>query len=802
MNWVIMKTLVPPSCILSYFYIVFSGMEKSTFKISQSTVPTSVSVHHGLYKSFSILSKCNSFSSCSNDSAIYSDSQPVQPRFRNRKRMNASNQPTDLPKRSRNSSGSSMSSNISCISDRDVKSCSTVSQSSSSRSYTRSSSRNNIPQKSSKNNSKTPELKGKSNKKEKVPCIDESVVISSNRHNLRGKITKKGCACCPSTRTTVVVRRYQEIVNTSEEKTVISSTKVKTYVEKGSLTTTSPVSQINAESNKLPSKSKANRKRRSEVEKLYESLHEIEWAKNFSPDNILRQIKVRQAASCSLFGRSQKDSTENFLHKNSKRQKVMNSLVEEDDLSNRITNSKNYVKQILSASESISRSTRRNSLPNCDSKQKMANLQTKDLCNSDIYHCKPNYSSCTSQSSVNITCSMAHINTKEISINTTESVHRSESLVTVNSTDYSDDAQLSYTSDESSSAVSSSIVNLQSKHLLDFDYKDRADRELSDADMSEYSATPTFFDIAEEGIRTIDACFREVGAEVVVSTCYDEESSLPLLTCIKENGISNKSMSDDGPPILEPCFEVTSNKYSKDVKLQNKTKNEVSDNIKRTSKRLIAQNCNNKTCDLSINPNELNAKKNPESQTLKKCYAYFICRSSRDILVMKTGRRILNKYLKWLCLRSQLKCVPKKESDTFSKASNKHFNNTKACSEAKTCQSNLLSHYQGPVLTPVSLMSDKLSSKAPNWKKCETDVSQNSEESFSACKFKDRVMFDYTKNGSCLYATRKALKVPDEKLTAVQVQSCVPKKKSVAASSVTPKVESKYYKMQVYNFLS
>lgn len=762
-------------------------MEKSTLKISKSNTPTSLSIDHGMFKSYSILSRCNSFSSSSNDSAVYCGTHSTQTKLKNGKRLASDNQSVDLPKRTRNSSGSSISSNMSCVSDKDLKSSNGLSHTT--KSPTKNNAVNNVsPPLEYPNKSNGEELREE--KSESIPRSKKPVIVP-NQRILRRNITKKGCACCPTTRTTVVVRRYQEIFKTSESGTVISSTKVKTYVQKGSVPTVA-LQSIQG-SNKSSTKSGTAKKRKSEIEKLYESLHEIEWAKNFSPDNILRQINVRQAASCSVFGRSP-TSTENLPEKISKRTKSVNL---DNVVSSPLNKSSKSVNRISKRRASIDTVEPIVNRQRCDNKVMVSGLQTKQITsNTRVY--EPSYKSCNSQSSVNITCSVSCINLKEININPTESIHHAESLLAPNNRDC-DDAQLSYTSDESSS-VSSSIVNLQSKHLLDLDYNDRTNKDMSDADVSEFSAPPKFFDIAEEGIRTIDACFREVGAEVVVSTCYDE-SSLPSLTSVRENGTLNKVLVDDGPPVLEPCIPVTSDRNSVDVcndRLQIKAKMKIK-NSEDCSKTIHAQNGNN--CDsLHFELDQNNAKNIVETQESKKGYSYLIYRSNRDLLLIKARKRILKKYWKLLNSRCFFKLVPKIESNEtscehadISNGSNSHVEDVKSCGAQKDNKS-LLNNYQNSTSSSlVSLPSSEINSKTNDRPSNNEITSETPKEMCSTGNLKDRLIVDYIKNGSSLYGSVKVLKHTEETKTFVtpKIQTAVPEQKPIISSfkTITTKVE-------------
>lgn len=840
-----MTTLVPYNCVFPRNFIFKPSVVTNTANMSKLSSTSSIPSNRRGLKSYSVLSRSDSFSSCSNDSSVCSGSNPIQTRYTRNTKHTVVNQPTNARKRTRNSSGSSLSSNISGVSDRDSKTARIIPQ--------------NLAKTEEKNcinkNAENPQLnhsKVDSNHanaieetilNEDINCSKNSVVILPNRHNLRGKITKKGCTCCPSSCATVVFREYKKFIKT-DEKTVIASTKVKTIIRNTPLpnisqakeksktsvvqcnenskvspiisrtnkeSTTSTISQTNEKSKILsntPQTSESNilssipqnseksrpsnvsktdeeskilsnnlkaRKRRSEIEKLYASLHEIEWAKDFSPDNILRPINVRQAASCSVFGRPQ-SNIDHSPDKKCKKKKDVN------DLSLIKSTSKISPKHEDSNGKVISNVNKRTrTMVNCDNEQEITNLQTTEITTSDIYHCNQNYNS---HSSVNITsCSVSHINVKEMNIDSHESIC-TESIVTENDIDYIDDAQLSYTSDESSSTVPSSIVNLQSKHLLDFKYKNKNNQTLSDADLSEYS-TPTFFDIAEEGIRTIDACFREVGAEVVVSTCYDEESSLPLLTSIRENKTTSKSLSDN-PPVLEPCITVEFNHNIKEAFIGNQLSIRKKNDIEECSKLPLKNSKNERHESQQHASNSCDCQNNLGFRGFKKCHPF-------SKLRYKAARKIVKKY----CNLSQHKLkrkskgtlkikssvdnrtvkIPNK-SDKRCKNKDKYFNMK---------ENNYLVH--DSISSSSSLQEIFSSPENKTLNKCV--VHRVSKKTYSKNKNLDKMILDSNRNGSRLYDSRKVVKYTRD-IKEVSVLS-----QAESTTSQTRCIESTYNSTQV-----
>lgn len=764
-----MTVLIYCSCMFWDFCLSRQSMEKSSVKTSKSSTPTSDLSNNGRLRSYSVLPRHNSFSSCSNDSSVSGNS--VLTRRRNAKRM-FSEESVQPRKRNRNSSGSSLSSNVSGISDKDLKSAGIVSQTETEvKSYISNSQKSPYVNYSKVNSSRI-ELKEETVKDE-FDCSENTRGTTPNRHNLRGKITKKGCTCCPSTCATVVFRRsYKRYVKTGEEKTVISSTKVRTYIKK---TTPPNVSKINEKSSNINTPSNSNnntpcnksrsRKRKSEVEKLYESLHEIEWAKNFSPDNILRQISVRQAAACSAFGHSPPNSMYS-PKKECKKHTATGDLDNNSPLMKSETSEISPENIESNSCEVISKMNQE--ITNCDNKQDMADLHTAQI-----------------TTSVNISsCSMPHLNVKEISINTRETLHAG-SLMMENGADSSDDAQLCYTSDESSSAISSSIVSLQSKHSLDFTYAGKKRNfNLSDVDIPEYSATATFFDIAEEGIRTIDACFREVGAEVVVSTCYEDENSLPLLTSMKESKSPIKILNDN-PPVLEPCIDVSFS--CKKPSLQKHDKQVKKKMIKYYSKDLDIKN---KKCVVRrINSHFSNS----QSVLLPKTFKKFYASSNSYCNKLKVARKIVKKYLKLLLCKSRLKHLLKDRlkdstSDKLTNGFDVCFNDKDT---SENSSSSILVHT--PVLLSGHSKLDTISCERVDRKHDKTIFHQTRSKRFSTNKIKDEVMHDFVKNGSCVY-NRKKLRYPTEikQISIVsQTQSSATHSRSAVASYVSTKVESK-----------
>lgn len=767
-------------------------MEKSAKK-SKSSASVSGSRNKGRLRNCSVLTRSDSFSSCSTDSSVYGNSS-IQTRFRSANRT-LNNQSAGSRKRTRNSSGSSISSNISGISDKDLKSTGITSQTITKteiRNYTDSNSKS--PQ-LKYSNSRNIQVKEKTIVNEEIGHSKNSNILVPNHHNLRGKITRKGCTCCPSTCATVVVRRYKRYVKTGiEEETVISSTKVKTYIQKSSPPT---VAQVTVRNNDTDCNKSRYKKRKSEVEKLYESLHEIEWAKDFSPDNILSQISVRQAAACSVFGHSH-DNKLNFSPKRLKKQVIFDLDQEVNSSFVDSVNSDIMSETSCDVNSNMDKDT--DIVMDCDRNQKVANLQTAQITTSDIYHCEQN---CNSLSSVNMSpCSLSHMNLKEISINSCETVH-TESLIMENGADDSDDAQLSYSSDESSAAVSSSIVNLQSKPLLDFGYRGKSNKNLSDT-VSEFSVTPAFLDIAEEGIRTIDACFREVGAEVIVSTCYEEESTLPLLTSVKENRTLNK-IFDDNPPILEPCISITYNhkKQKSLVQKCNEQLEKKNDNkcyLKMPVKNHRVTKENYTTEKLSIDHCR------PRSSLKLKNFKKSVVSSKVRLNILRAAKKIVKKYFKILHSKYRLKYISKNKykrstcrKNKLLNLSDRCFSVVNMCSELNKNKSNIC--VKNAVFTSTFTKSHSISCCVSGEKHNTLLGHEAANQDYSSSnKIENKVMLKSGKNGTCLYGKRTALCPTEIKKVSIisQTQTSTTQSISTVSASVSTEFKSKYFFFNIY----
>ncbi|KAG8183609.1 hypothetical protein JTE90_025160 [Oedothorax gibbosus] len=648
-------------------------------------------------------STCNSFSSSSNDSAIFCD---------NSKRGT---------KRNRNSSGSSASSSLSCVSDKPAIS--------------------------------------------DVGSSTVQAIVGQSRHNLRRNIVKKTCDChCTETHTSYKRTSYERIEKPSAKEITIARTNIEFRVEnngkkevhkvtyeksfspskfdgqrsevqkefclqntdakevrkviyKESFSPTKSETfclgddggnefrKLTYEESYSPSKSDSNRKRRSEVQKLYESLHEIEWAKDFSPDNILRQINVRQAASCSLFGRSkpgesppakrpkdeldaQSDSycltpiklkeelheksdqapvptmkpnehmdalqnppkgLQEDLHDHSHATRLKEDMVVKRDALNPVkrlkfdlhdTTNSSSPPRLMEDTDNKTGTTNSSSPPRLmegtDNKTDTTNSSSPprlmedtdnktDTTNSSspprLMEDTDNKTDTTNSSSPprlmedtdNKTDTSSSIQEEQdCKSESPETIKSPPSLRTTRSATLKNrqrkvsakrvvkyegrrisrrinkNSSIDEQNEEDSNLTSVECFKLKKENLgklkikkhiniknSSINCKISSSQEFSgnnlelpdslstfiprmyhepEADNSEFSLPPFFFDIAEEGIRTIDACFREVGAEVVISTCYEADSEIPRLTSVEESGSSDKAaIADDSPPVLEHC---------------------------------------------------------------------------------------------------------------------------------------------------------------------------------------------------------------------------------------------------------
>nr|XP_042910068.1 uncharacterized protein LOC107437468 isoform X1 [Parasteatoda tepidariorum]XP_042910069.1 uncharacterized protein LOC107437468 isoform X1 [Parasteatoda tepidariorum]XP_042910070.1 uncharacterized protein LOC107437468 isoform X1 [Parasteatoda tepidariorum]XP_042910071.1 uncharacterized protein LOC107437468 isoform X1 [Parasteatoda tepidariorum]XP_042910072.1 uncharacterized protein LOC107437468 isoform X1 [Parasteatoda tepidariorum] len=497
-------------------------------KMEQSSVELSMS--NGIINSQSNWSRCNSFSSSSSDSTLYCSNSSQHSSFSGRKRLRKDESIGKMVKRCRNSSGSSASSNVSCMSDKDINPPAQVSHEI-----------NSIETLDDMSPS-TFQHEALLSSRLSHP-LDMNAVLPF-RHNLRRNIRRKACSCdCTATCTTVVVsRQYNEIgEQTVEEKTVISRTKVKTFVDSNNAQT--PIRQVQmskvsfqenvarenecsfqenmahekecsfqedmAHGNEcsfqenMAHKNECNRRRRPEIERLYESLHEIKWAKNFSPDNILRQLDVRQAASCSAFGKVSGEKPAKMNKSSTASGQIYTKLPSESPGK---SNFKRCNKSYLTRSKIHSLLNFEDKLEEEDSNppvlEKSIIITADETLDIDF----PNYNTFP-------------VLSKEV---------------------------LTPEKDTNNIVDLSSTCNAIQTEVLNFDVNLHSDVDNHISEIVDCSST--FFDVAD----TIDPCVEEVGAEVIVSTSCDNDSkNLPLLTAVKEIHSSNAPL--ECPPVLEQC---------------------------------------------------------------------------------------------------------------------------------------------------------------------------------------------------------------------------------------------------------
>ncbi|KFM69383.1 Chromodomain Y-like protein, partial [Stegodyphus mimosarum] len=443
----------------------------------------------------------------------------------------------------------------------------------------------------------------------------------------------------------------------------------------------------------VSSKSESGRKRRSEVEKLYDSLHEIEWAKNFSPDNILRQINIRQAASCSAFGRSPSKPSTSKPHRKSKGNVKSEQNVANDKVPSETPNPDSNHKNEISSS-GVHVTCAKSEAAVSDSSISKSQQKTKEYLSSNLHQSEDvltdsdGMKSFVKENFVSHVSSQDGLNPSEISCSKSSETTCDKLVKTTNKVECLDDAQLSSASDDS--VVSGNTMELIAKNFLDFDFKCHS----NSGSVLDYSVTPTFFDIAEEGIRTIDACFREVGAEVVVSTCYDEECGLPLLTSVKDSQIPDKrSFLDEGPPVLEPCI-VLQNENSQLAGSSKENEGILNHNpdkfLEHKLGKIYNKTANNKNGlhNGSKSSNICKITRHAELLQLWKKFRSIHSASKfmNNPLIMYAAKRILNKYVKYLRYRAKLHRLPTFKTCRYSEKSTEQINKLNSVSTDRTCE--------------------------------------------------------------------------------------------------------------------
>ncbi|GFX81733.1 chromodomain Y-like protein [Trichonephila clavipes] len=566
--------------------------------------------------------RCNSFSSCSNDSSVFSSSSHQADIHL----INDEQHSNHLSKRNRNSSGSSISSNMSCVSDKGTKKASVIISSSSVPEETQSENLARLTgSNESPNNFNQQHEALISNRLNRADTLKSVLPF---RHNLRKNIRKKTCSCdCTATCTTLFVRRYKE--TTLERETVISSTNVQTFVQKN---VAQAIHNVSFDKDFSPNKID-NRKRRSEVEKLYDSLHEIKWAKNFSPDNILKQINIRQAASCSVFGKSSPEKQNAIDCKPSKRQKI------EYD-------------QSTSAS-CIRNSLEKKKSTKSDLKQVATNLTLRSHRKNGI----------TSEEIISSNC-VNRIKNSPLKEFKSHEINPDSSLLTKNEHNYLKNCMGSPLKSkfvESSSASNKnclqkgdeecSVKLLSSTELTTslpinylFNLKNEPNKKMNNPDIkSNYSSS--FYGIAEEGMRTIDACFQEVGAEVVVSTCIEQDCDIPHLTSASDNISGKRSPVHDNPPVLEPCISLHEHISFQNIECK------ITPSLYGKSLYCITTSPEFMYAENHVQVKSyVNKGQNQQESTksLEKSHANLNNRHMHNLLIKITGKKILNKYLRIL----------------------------------------------------------------------------------------------------------------------------------------------------------
>ncbi|GFQ70529.1 chromodomain Y-like protein 2 [Trichonephila clavata] len=563
--------------------------------------------------------RCNSISSCSNDSSVFSSSS----RQADIHLINDEQHSNHLSKRNRNSSGSSISSNMSCVSDKDTKKASVIISSSSVPEGTQS---ENLARLTSTNASPNNfNLQHEALISNHLKRSDTLKSVLPFRHNLRKNIRKKTCSCdCTATCTTLFVRRYKE--TTLERETVISSTNVQTFVQNNAA---QAIHNVSFDKDFSPNKID-NRKRRSEVEKLYDSLHEIKWAKNFSPDNILKQINIRQAASCSVFGKSSPEKQNAVDCKPSKRQRIENDQsASASCLRNSVEKKKSTKSDLKQTTTNLTlRSHRKNGITseeiissNCVSPIKNSPLKKSHAIDPDSSLLTKNKHSYLKN------CMGSPLKSKFV---------ESPSVLNENCLQKGDE-ECSVKLFSSSGLATSLPIN----YLLNL--KNEPNKKMNNSDIkSNYSS---FYGIPEEGMHTIDACFQEVGAEVVVSTCIEQDCDIPHLTSASDNISGKHSPIHDNPPVLEPCIslhehisfqniecKITPSLYGKSLYC-----------ITTSPEFMYAKNHVQVKSYVNKGQNQQESTKSSE-----KLHSNLNSQHSHNLLIKIAGKKILNKYLKIL----------------------------------------------------------------------------------------------------------------------------------------------------------
>ncbi|XP_055924105.1 uncharacterized protein LOC129991918 isoform X2 [Argiope bruennichi] len=734
----------------SELLVCFINMDKRTQDLTKIHGSASLPLGHAILDEQSQWTRCNSFSSCSNDSSVFCSNRPSQNSIfqADNHLMNDGQHSSLLSKRNRNSSGSSLSSTVSSASDGGTKNTSVIITSTSLPKVVKTEIRSESLSRLS-----CPEISPNSfNIKHEtlLSCSSSKSSILPFRHNLRRKIRKKTCSCdCTTTCTTLVVRRYKE--ENLEEETVISSTKVQTCVQSNA---TQGIRNASFDKNFSSEKTENNRKRRSEVEKLYDSLHEIKWAKNFSPDNILRQLNIRQAASCSVFGKTSPKKSNSTVSKPSKRPKYDNehSLSPSNNQLACLSNSK-----ASSVKKKSNRTVKNHVRTNLTLRSHLKNAALKEIDSSiDTNVSKQSSSKGLKMSNMlksndeAIICSP--LKSARISLRNCIDPSGSSSVIQKKQKllDKGENEGCPlFTKAESSSLPINYVLNLKGNPDIEIDCPNL---------MSDYSST--FYDIAEEGIRTIDACFREVGAEVVVSTCF-EDDDLPRLTAIRDNVLDKCSPIDDGPPVLEPCVSLQDHVRLQNIECKVASDFPVSDKSDSALKYRYDKNihCSPKHEKIIFTQNSLQESlisdedQNPEQTIngLKNVHTNSVSSHVDNSVVKDTCKKISNKYLKLLRSKSRTLSVEKTEPIKKEKSSS-ISSITRAVDPNITmnktlCQDNSVAS-NSSTICHIPFDSKELSFRTGGEKPLTTTISQTSNKSVSYSNFPKRIAFNQSTSNS------------------------------------------------------
>ncbi|GBM61361.1 Chromodomain Y-like protein 2 [Araneus ventricosus] len=756
-------------------------MDKRAQDLTKMHGSTSLPLGHEILAEQPQWTRCNSFSSCSNDSSVFCSGRPSQNSiFQADKHLISDGQHSShLSKRNRNSSGSSVSSTVSSASDRDTKNTSVIITSTSLPQVVKTEIRSESLSRLS-----CPEINPNSfnlQHEALLSCSGSPNSVLPFRHNLRRNIRKKTCSCdCTTTCTTLVVRRYKE--KNLEEETVISSTKVQTCVQNNA---TQAIHNVSFEKSFSSEKTENNRKRRSEVEKLYDSLHEIKWAKNFSPDNILRQLNIRQAASCSLFGRPSPNKSSSTFSKPSKKQKL-----DSDQSSSPSNDQSTDLSNVHSTSPSNDQSTDLSNVhsttPKTSSEKKKSNRIIKNHVRTNLTlrsHSKIAASKNVDSSPVSTDASKQSpskgLKTSDVleseekvkSSSPVKSEHNSikncvgslesSSIKHENCVEKSENEESSlFTKAESSSLPINYLLNLKGNSDIEIDCPNI---------VSEYPSA--FYDIAEEGIRTIDACFREVGAEVVVSTCYEKDNDLPRLTAVRDNVLDKCSPIDDGPPVLEPCVSLQDRVSLQNIECKVASDFPVSDksdaalkylyekNIHRSPKREKIIFTRNSLQDSPVIDEDQNQEQS--INVLKKLRTNSVSRHVDNSLVKDACKKISNKYLKLLRSKSRVLSVekPSKLTKIEESSSILPINRTidpTVIENKPLCQDNSIASHSSAI-SRFPFDSKELSFRTAGENAQTTTILQTSNKrvSYSNSNFPERIAFNQSTSNSFMYSNDK-----------------------------------------------